>query len=180
MKSVKTSALLKMKGLVFHLQISCATYGKTSPVQTSSITSFLQKSHMDALISSSQSGKILPLCLSILQHAAHTLETSRKMTTSSPLGNDLYLGISSPPSCEAWSISYARTPASILHPWSTHCHLLPKNLSWLFNRHYLQWSCYINNRSFNRLYHITCVSCVSCSTGKILQEWTNQASSTVN
>lgn len=59
MKSIKASALLKMKGFIFHLETSCDTYGLTSPVQTSSITSFLQKSHMDALISSLQSGEIL-------------------------------------------------------------------------------------------------------------------------
>lgn len=52
MKSIKTSALPKMKGLIFHLGTPWTTYVITSPVQTSAITSFLQKSHMEALISS--------------------------------------------------------------------------------------------------------------------------------
>lgn len=52
MKSIKTSAPSKMKGLIFHLETPWTTYVITSPVQTSAITSFLQKSHMEALISS--------------------------------------------------------------------------------------------------------------------------------
>lgn len=52
MKSIKTSALPKMKGLIFHLETSCVPYVITSPAQTSAVTSFLPKTHMDALISS--------------------------------------------------------------------------------------------------------------------------------
>lgn len=52
MKNIKTSALPKMKGLIFHLETSCVPYVITSPAQTSAVTSLLPKTHMDALISS--------------------------------------------------------------------------------------------------------------------------------
>lgn len=79
MKSIKTSAPPKMKGLIFHLETPWTTYVITSPVQTSAITSFLQKSHMEALISSSQSGETLsPLLLSTFQHATHPPETHER------------------------------------------------------------------------------------------------------
>ena len=75
-KSIKTSALPKMKGLIFHLETSCIPYVITSPVQTSAITSFLQKNSQGCFnFLFPRVVKYPPLLLSLFQPAARASET---------------------------------------------------------------------------------------------------------
>lgn len=76
MKSIKTSALPKMKRLIFHLETSRVPYVITSPGQISAITSFLQKnSHGCFNFLFPKVVKYPPLLLSLSQHAAQASGT---------------------------------------------------------------------------------------------------------
>lgn len=76
MKSIKTSALPKMKGLIFHLETSRVPYVITSPGQTSAMTSFLRKNSQGCFnFLFSRVVKYPPLLLSLFQCAAQASET---------------------------------------------------------------------------------------------------------
>lgn len=127
-KSSKTSALPKIKGLIFHLETSFIPYVIASPAQTSAITSFLQKNSYGALISSFQSGEIpcsmvfsVPGSFSGLRNTWRSTWRSTSLSHSSTAPS--FVKISLLAGCKTSIDLFARISAFVLDPLPTHPYL---------------------------------------------------------